>query len=49
VPCIRLAVGGKFDLMVLIGGLEERAAIHWDMSMLLRKRGDEKHFLRDTW
>jgi hypothetical protein len=30
--------------MVLKGGVEEQAAIQWEMSMWLRKRGDERHF-----
>jgi hypothetical protein len=41
-PCIGQTVGGDLDLMLLIGGTEERAAIQWEMSMWLRKRGDEK-------
>jgi hypothetical protein len=36
------AVGAKLDLMVLIGGVEERAAIQLEMSTWLRKIGDEK-------
>jgi hypothetical protein len=32
------------DLMVLIGGAEEWAAIQWEKSVWLRKRGDEKFF-----
>jgi hypothetical protein len=35
------AVRGELYLMVLIGGTEERAAIQWEMSAWLRKRGDE--------
>jgi hypothetical protein len=39
--CIGQAVGGVLNLMVLIGGAEERAAIQWAMSTWLRKRGGE--------
>jgi hypothetical protein len=38
------AVGGDFDLMVLIGGAEGHSAIQLEMSTWLRKRGDEKNF-----
>jgi hypothetical protein len=38
------AVGGELELMVLIGGAEERAAIQWEKSMTLWKRGDERSF-----
>jgi spore maturation protein SpmB len=38
------AVGGKLDVIVLIGVLEEQAAILLEMSTLLRKRGDETFF-----
>jgi hypothetical protein len=48
-PHIRQAVGGRLDLTVLIGGAEEWAAVQWEKSMWLRKRGDEKNFLRDAW
>jgi hypothetical protein len=34
--------GGELDLMVLIGGAEERVAIQWEKSTWLRKKGDEK-------
>jgi hypothetical protein len=34
------AVGGEFDLMVLIGGTEERATIKSENSVGLRKIGD---------
>jgi hypothetical protein len=40
-PCIGQSVGGEKDLMVLIGGSEERTAIQWEKSMWMRKRGDE--------
>jgi hypothetical protein len=33
-------VSGEIDLMVLIGGMEEQAAIQWDRSMWMRKGGD---------
>jgi hypothetical protein len=33
-PYIRQAVGGELDLMVLISGAEELAAIQWEKSML---------------
>jgi hypothetical protein len=42
------AEGGKLDVMMLIGGAEERAVIQLEMSTWLRKRGDEI-FLRGTW
>jgi hypothetical protein len=32
-PYIGQAVGGELDLMVLIGGAEERAAIQWEKNM----------------
>jgi hypothetical protein len=38
------AAGGELDLIVLIGGAEERAAIKWEKSMEMRKRGGEKIF-----
>jgi hypothetical protein len=47
-PYIGQAVGGKINLMVLIGGAEEQAAIQWDRNMCLTKesdgvlRGDDK-------
>jgi hypothetical protein len=51
-PYIGQAVRGKLDLMVLIGGAEEWAAIQWEKSMWLRKRSDKKlfegHMLRKT-
>jgi hypothetical protein len=34
------AVFDKVDSMVLIGGMEEQAAIQWVRSMWLRKGGD---------
>jgi hypothetical protein len=37
-PYIGQAVGGELDLMVLIGGAEERADIQWEKSMWMRKR-----------
>jgi hypothetical protein len=43
-PYIEQAVGGELDLMVLIGGMEEWAAIQLEKSMWLRKIGDEKFF-----
>jgi hypothetical protein len=46
-PCIGQAVGGEFDLVVLIGGAEERPDIRWEVSTWLRKGGDA-FFLRDT-
>jgi hypothetical protein len=36
-------VSGKWDIMNLIGGVEERAAIQLVISMWLRKRGDEEN------
>jgi hypothetical protein len=36
------AVSGKLDLMVLIFGAEERAAVQLEISMGLRKRGDQQ-------
>jgi hypothetical protein len=41
-PYIGQAVGGELDLLVLTGRAEQRAAIQLEMSMWLRKRGDEK-------
>jgi hypothetical protein len=41
-PHIVQAAGGELDLMVLIGGAEERAAIQLEMSTWLRKRGYEQ-------
>jgi hypothetical protein len=35
------AVGDKLVFMLLIGGAEEQAAIQFEISMQLRKRGDE--------
>jgi hypothetical protein len=35
------AVGGDLDLMVLIGGAEERAAIQLAISTWMKKRGDK--------
>jgi hypothetical protein len=32
-PYIGQALGGEWDLMVLIGGAEERAAIQWEKRM----------------
>jgi hypothetical protein len=43
-PYIGQAVGGELELMVLIGGAEEWAAIRLEKSMWLRKGGDEKIF-----
>jgi hypothetical protein len=40
------AVDSKLDLMLLIGGVEERTAIQLVMCTRLRKIGDEK-FLRE--
>jgi hypothetical protein len=42
------AVGGELGLMVLIGGAEERSAIHSQMSTWLRRKV-MKNFFRDTW
>jgi hypothetical protein len=42
-PYIGQAIGGELGLMVLIGGAEERAAIQWEKSIWLRKKGDEKN------
>jgi hypothetical protein len=39
-PYIGQAVSDEVDLMVLIGGVEERAAIQCERSMWLRKGGD---------
>jgi hypothetical protein len=41
---IEQVVGGEWDVKGLIGGTEERAAIHSVTSTWLRKRGDEKCF-----
>jgi hypothetical protein len=41
---MRQAVGGKVDLMVLIGGVEEQATIQWERSIWLRKGGDRNTF-----
>jgi hypothetical protein len=38
-PYIGQAVSGEIDLMGLIGGAEEQAAIQWERSMWLRKGG----------
>jgi hypothetical protein len=43
-PYMGQAVGGELDLMALIGGAELWAAIQWEKSTWLRKRGVEKHF-----
>jgi hypothetical protein len=40
----REAIGQELDLMALIGRAEERAAIQMQMSIWLRKRGDEIFF-----
>jgi hypothetical protein len=49
-------VGGELDLMVLIGGTEERAAIQWEKSMwkmfeghVVRKRGDKRSLSDDVY
>jgi hypothetical protein len=43
-PYIGQAVDGELDLMVLFGGVEERAAIHLEMNMWLKERGDDIFF-----
>jgi hypothetical protein len=37
-PYILQAIGCEFDLMKLIGGVEEQAATQWENSMWFRKR-----------
>jgi hypothetical protein len=43
-PYIEQVFGVEWGVKDLIGGAEERAAIHLVMSMWSRKRGDEKSF-----
>jgi hypothetical protein len=35
--------------ILFIDGVEEQAAIQWEKSMWLRKRGDEKFSFRKAW
>jgi hypothetical protein len=42
-PYIGQEAGGKLEFMVLIGGMEEWAAIKLEISMWLRKRCNEKN------
>jgi hypothetical protein len=44
-PCIEQVVGGEWDVISLIGGAEQWAAILLVVSML-RKRCDDESFLR---
>jgi hypothetical protein len=44
-PYTGQAVGGKLDLLVLIGGVGEEATIQWERNMWLRSEGDGKNFL----
>jgi hypothetical protein len=39
------AVRGELEVMVLIGGAEERAAIQLEMGTWLKKRGEENIFM----
>jgi hypothetical protein len=49
-PYIGQAVDGELDLMVLTGGVEERAAIQLGINVWLKKRGDEKlHSPSSIW
>jgi hypothetical protein len=49
-PYIGQAIGGELDLMVLIGGAEERAAIQWEKITWLRKTGSGIFFIFcNTW
>jgi hypothetical protein len=43
-PYIGQAVSGEIDLMALIGGAEEWAAIEWERSLQLRKGGGQPLF-----
>jgi hypothetical protein len=47
-PYTGQAVGVELGVMVLIGGVEARAAIQLETRRQLRKGGDEK-ILRGTW
>jgi hypothetical protein len=40
-PHIGQEVGRELNLIVLIGGSEERAAVHLEMCMCLKKRGND--------
>jgi hypothetical protein len=46
-PYIGQAVGGELYLMALTGGADEQTSIQLEMSVWLRKGGDETIF-RDT-
>jgi hypothetical protein len=43
-PYTEQAVGDKWDVLNLIGGAEDQAAIQLVMNTQLRKRGDEKFY-----
>jgi hypothetical protein len=48
-PYIGHVVGDRLDLMVLIRGAEERAAVQWEKSVWLREKRQWKILLMDMW